>query len=169
MILLTLVMNSCQSNKTKTEYKTVYAVPELYFPQYPAPKNNVIPYDKDFKKVTDVNTEIEYVVMPFWYYKLIVDYKVSVDEQKTKYEAFKQRLDLEYKTVYAVPELYFPKFPAPEKNTIPLDENYKKVTDNDTDIEYVLMPFWYYKLIVDYKISVDEQKAKYEAFKQRLD
>ena len=93
LIVLMLSMNSCQSNKTKTEYKTIYAVPELYFPQYPAPKNNVIPYDKDFKKVTDVNTEIEYVVMPFWYYKLIVDYKVNVDEQKTKYEAFKERLN----------------------------------------------------------------------------
>ena len=87
-----LVMTSCQSSKTKTEYKTVYAIPELYFPKFPDPKNKVVPYDKDFKKVTDVDTEIEYVVMPFWYYKLIVDYKVSVDEQKAKYEAFQERL-----------------------------------------------------------------------------
>ena len=90
---LMLVMNSCQSNKTRTEVKTVYALPELYFPKYPEPKNKVIPYDKDFKKVTDVETDIEYVVMPFWYYQLIVNYKVSVDEQKAKYEAFKERLE----------------------------------------------------------------------------
>ena len=87
-----LVMNSCQSNKTAPEVKTIYATPELYFPKFPAPKNNVIPYDKDFKKVTDVNQDIEYVVMPFWYYQLIVDYKVGVDEAKAKYEAFNQRV-----------------------------------------------------------------------------
>ena len=93
LILLTLVMNSCQSNKTRTEYKTVYAVPELYFPKFPAPGKNTIPLDENYKKVTDNDTVIEYVLMPFWYYKLIVDYKISVDEQKAKYEAFKQRLD----------------------------------------------------------------------------
>ena len=89
---LMLVMTSCQSDKVRTEYKTIYATPELYFPQFPAPKNNVVPYDKDFKKVTSQTQEIEYVVMPFWYYQLIVDYKVAVDETKAKYEAFNQRL-----------------------------------------------------------------------------
>ena len=92
MIVLTLALSSCQSNKTAPEVKTVYATPELYFPKFPDPKKNVIPYDKDFKKVTDVNTDIEYVIMPFWYYQLIVDYKVSVDETKAKYEAFNQRV-----------------------------------------------------------------------------
>ena len=87
-----LVMNSCQSNKTKTEYKTIYATPELYFPKYPEPKGNVVPLDENYKRVTDNNTDIEYVMMPFWYYKLIVDYKVSIDEQKAKYEAFSKRL-----------------------------------------------------------------------------
>jgi len=83
-----LVIPSCQSNKTKKEYKTVYATPELYFPTFPKPDNKVLPYDKDFKKVSDNITPIEYVVMPFWYYQLIVDYKIKVDEQKAKYEAF---------------------------------------------------------------------------------
>ena len=92
LTVLTLVMNSCQSDKVRMEYKTIYATPDLFFPTFPAPKNNVIPYDKDFKKVTSQTQEIEYVVMPFWYYKLIVDYKVSVDETKAKYEAFNQRL-----------------------------------------------------------------------------
>ena len=87
-----LVMTSCKSNQIKTEVKTIYATPELNFPKYPNPSNNVIPYDADFKKVTDAETNIEYVVMPFWYYKLIVDYKVKVDEQKAKYEAFESRL-----------------------------------------------------------------------------
>ena len=83
-------MNSCKSSEV--QYKTVYATPELYFPSYPNPQNNVIPYDENFKKVTSPETQIEYVLMPFWYYKLIVDYKVKVDEQKAKYEAFESRL-----------------------------------------------------------------------------
>lgn len=87
-----LVMISCQSDKVKTEYKTIYSTPDLYFPQFPAPKNNVVPYDKDFKKVTSVTQDIEYVMMPFWYYQLIVDYKVSVDEAQAKYEAFNKRV-----------------------------------------------------------------------------
>ena len=87
-----LVMTSCQSDRIKVEYKTIYATPDLYFPTYPAPNNNVLPLDESYKRVTDNDTEIEYVVMPFWYYKLIVDYKTSVDEQKAKYEAFNKRL-----------------------------------------------------------------------------
>lgn len=86
-----LVMSSCRSNQVQTETKVVYVMPELIKPKYPEPKNKVIPYDKDFNKVTDVDTEIEYVVMPFWYYKLTVNYKVLVDEQFSKYEAFKER------------------------------------------------------------------------------
>ena len=87
-----LAMTSCQSDKVRTEYKTIYATPELYFPKYPDPNNNVLPLDENYKRVTDNTQTVEYVVMPFWYYKLIVDYKVSVDEQKAKYEAFNQRL-----------------------------------------------------------------------------
>ena len=83
-------MNSCKSNQI--EYKTIYATPDLFFPTFPVPKGNVLPLDEDYKRVTDNTKEIEYVVMPFWYYKLIVDYKVSVDEQKAKYEAFNKRI-----------------------------------------------------------------------------
>ena len=90
-MLLMLAISSCKSNQVKAETKVVYVMPELIKPKYPEPKNKVIPYDKDFKKVTDAETDIEYVVMPFWYYKLIVNYKVYVDEQFTKYEAFKER------------------------------------------------------------------------------
>ena len=87
-----LVMSCCKSNEIKTEYKTIYVTPELNFPKYPNPTNNVLPLDENYKRVTDAETTVEYVVMPFWYYKLIVDYKVKVDEQKAKYEAFESRL-----------------------------------------------------------------------------
>ena len=89
---LTLVMTSCQSDKVKTEYKTIYATPDLFFPTYPAPNDNVLPLDENYKRVTDNTQNVEYVIMPFWYYKLIVDYKAGVDETKAKYEAFNQRL-----------------------------------------------------------------------------
>ena len=88
LTLLTLLISSCQSNKKQIEYKVVYQLPDLYFPKFPKPGKNVLPYDKDFKKVTDVDTPIEYVVMPFWYYERICDYKLAVDEQAAKYEAF---------------------------------------------------------------------------------
>ena len=92
LTLSTLATISCKSSPVRTEVKTIYATPELDFPKYPEPRKNVIPYDKDFQKVTDAETEIEYVVMPFWYYKLIVNYKVRVDEQKAKYDAFQERI-----------------------------------------------------------------------------
>ena len=87
-----LVMSCCKSNQVKTEYKTIYATLDLYFPVYPAPNGNVLPLDENYKRVTDNTKNVEYVVMPFWYYQLIVDYKVSVDETKAKYEAFNQRI-----------------------------------------------------------------------------
>ena len=91
-MLLMLVMSCCKSNQVKTEYKTIYATPDLYFPTYPAPNGNVLPLDENYKRVTDNTQSIEYVVMPFWYYQLIVDYKVNVDETKPKYEAFNKRI-----------------------------------------------------------------------------
>ena len=92
LMLSMLAMSCCKSNQIKTEYKTIYATPELYFPTYPAPNNNVLPLDENYKRVTDNTQNVEYVIMPFWYYKLIVDYKAGVDEAKAKYEAFNQRL-----------------------------------------------------------------------------
>ena len=91
LMLLMLSMSCCRSNKVKTEYKTIYVTPELYFPKYPKPGTNVLPYDQDFKQVTDADTPIEYVIMPFWYYRLILDFKLQVDETAAKYEAFNSK------------------------------------------------------------------------------
>ena len=90
-MLLTLLISSCQSSKAQIEYKVIYQTPVLLFPKFPKPGKNVLPYDKDFKKVTDVNTPIEYVVMPFWYYERILAYKLAVDEEAAKYEAFNSK------------------------------------------------------------------------------
>ena len=67
------------------------------------------------------------------------------------------------------PELLFPTFPSPDTKTKPLDENLEVVTDNDTEIKYVLLDFDYYKRIVEYKLSIDEVKAKYNAFVNEIE
>lgn len=68
------------------------------------------------------------------------------------------------RTVYTTPPLYFPKFPEPNNSLIiPLDENNKKVTDNETDIINVLMPYWYWQLIIKYKLDVDDIETFYKA------
>lgn len=87
-----LVMSSCQSNKN-TEIKTITVYPQLYFPKYPEPKKNVLPLDKDGKVVKDNETEIENVIMPLWYYQLIVSYKVDVDRAKAEYETFVHKIE----------------------------------------------------------------------------
>lgn len=87
-----LAMSCCKSNGQTIHYKVVYADPDLYFPSYPEPNNNVLPYDKDFHKVTDDDTEIEYVLMPYWYYILIMKYKLQVQEAEIKYKSFQEKL-----------------------------------------------------------------------------
>lgn len=89
LTLLTLLITSCQSNKQE-KTKVVVSYPQLMFPKYPAPNNNVLPLGYDGKVVRDEETEIANVIMPFWYYQLIMDYKVRVDKASAEYAAFIQ-------------------------------------------------------------------------------
>lgn len=73
----------------------------------------------------------------------------------------------EYKAVYILPELYFPKFPKPG-TTIPLDVNRNEVTDNDTPIQYVIIDYSYYQSLVKYKAAIKETEVKYTTFKEKL-
>ena len=66
-------------------------------------------------------------------------------------------------TVVVYPELTFPQFPKPKKAT-PLDKDLNKVTDNETEIKYVLIDFDYYKELAEYKLDMEEVKAKYNGF-----
>ena len=66
-------------------------------------------------------------------------------------------------TVIVYPELTFPQFPKPKKAT-PLDKDLNTVTDNNTEIKYVLIDFDYYKQLADYKLDMEEVKAKYTGF-----
>lgn len=54
------------------------------------------------------------------------------------------------------PIVYIPSFPEPKELTIiPLDYTMQKVNDNSTPIGYVLLPYWYWQLIIDYGIDVE--------------
>lgn len=63
--------------------------------------------------------------------------------------------------VFIYPKIYFPEFPDPEKYVKPLDYNGQLVEDEETDIYFVQMPFWYWLLIVDYKVDVDKAERFY--------
>lgn len=70
------------------------------------------------------------------------------------------------KTVYTMPELYMPDFPAPD-GWILLDENREEVTDNNTNIVYVLVPYeWVSGPLLDFKIAYDETCLYYETLKK---
>lgn len=93
MLISIVVLTCCQSNQPaeKIVVRTVYSVPPLYFPKFPEPKQtNLIPLDAHNQKVTDENTEIVNVIIPYWYWQLIVKYKVDVDNAEAFYNRCKQ-------------------------------------------------------------------------------
>lgn len=64
---------TCQKNDVQTIIK--YQIPNVYFPKFPAAADGVIvPLDEDFHTVTDYRTQIKYVVMPEWYFTLLIDW-----------------------------------------------------------------------------------------------
>ena len=52
--------------------------------------------------------------------------------------------------VIKVETVYFPAFPEPPEDIIPLDVDKNIVTSGDTEIVYVAIPYWYWNLIIDY-------------------
>ena len=82
-----LVLASC----TTTKQQTVTVYPELTFPKFPKPKKTT-PLDKDLNKVTDVNTEIKYVLIDFEYFQQLAEYKLDMKELEAKYSGFVESL-----------------------------------------------------------------------------
>lgn len=69
------------------------------------------------------------------------------------------------KTVVIVPDLFFPSFPDPD-GWIFLDENKNEVTDNDTDITGVWIPYeWVSGPLLDFKLEYDETTLLYFTIK----
>ena len=81
-MLLIVLLTSCVTNKN-----TITVYPELSFPSFPKPKK-ATPLDKNLNPVTDVNTEIKYVLIDFDYYRALSDYKLDMEEVKAKYNGF---------------------------------------------------------------------------------
>ena len=91
LIILMMVFPSRRSNKVYYDH-FIYVCPDLNFPEFPKPNNNCLPLDADGKQVRDMETEIVNVLMPYWYWNLLIDYKVSNDDVKIRYEAFKSKM-----------------------------------------------------------------------------
>lgn len=69
-------MICCKSYPTKEKTE----IPSVYFPTVPVPKDGVvIPLDSDFHAVTTEEKEIMYVLMPYWYWNMIIDYMVKTE------------------------------------------------------------------------------------------
>lgn len=66
------VLNCCKSSQTKANPETKA---DIYFPAFPTPQTGTILFlDINGKRVIDKQTEIVNVVMPLWYWLMIVDY-----------------------------------------------------------------------------------------------
>lgn len=86
-----LVLTCCASNRTEPQIKYIvkyiYEPIPLSFPEFPAPADGlIIPYDVDGKKVTTADVEITNVLIPYWYWNLIIKYKCDVDVQEDFYK-----------------------------------------------------------------------------------
>lgn len=99
LVLLMLALSCCQSSRV--EYKTVYVYPQLYFPKKPAASPLELPLDEHFKVVkSDYDAEgkpikVEWVLTPYWLYKLRTDYTVYVDTAEAEYKAFMKSIENE--------------------------------------------------------------------------
>ena len=58
--------------------------------------------------------------------------------------------------IVGIDTIYFPVFPQPPEDIIPLDKDNNAVISGDTEIAYVRIPLWYWNLIIDY---VEETEA----------
>lgn len=73
MVMLMQVLNSCAS---KVVY--IYDVPDFAKPKFPDPWP-VVFVDEYKYEVTDEETEIEGVYIPYWYWNEIIKYKIEND------------------------------------------------------------------------------------------
>ena len=56
----------------------------VYFPSFPYPDDGVIiPLDKEQKIVTDTETEVITVVIPYWYWKMVIDHVKETESAVT--------------------------------------------------------------------------------------
>jgi len=85
LILLMLVLTGCKTLQKKDRKETpkiqVAGIETVYFPSFPDSEGvNIIPLDADGNIVTTDEEHIANVLIPYWYWNLIIDY---VEETET--------------------------------------------------------------------------------------
>lgn len=101
MLLITLCLTACASKQPaeKIVVRTIYVCPDLFFPEFPKPAEGIIlPLDQNFKMIkseVDENgepVEVVWDIVPEWWLKLVLDYKLDNDVARSKYEAFRKSI-----------------------------------------------------------------------------
>lgn len=78
-ILLMLVLTSCatkpKADNSETPKIVIAGIDTVYFPAFPYPQDGVvIPLDVDGNAVIAEGVEIVNVMIPYWYWKLVIEY-----------------------------------------------------------------------------------------------
>ena len=90
LIILMLALTACVSHPKEEKKETpapVITVETIYFPSFPEPPDDIIPLDKDNNVVTSDDTETVNVLIPYWYWNLIIDYVEKTEEAVTSLTA----------------------------------------------------------------------------------
>ena len=85
LMLLMLVLSACASQQKKEKQEIIVPViaglDVVYFPSVPNPEDvEIIPLDEQGNIVVDEKVLIKDVVIPFWYWNMILDY---IDKTET--------------------------------------------------------------------------------------
>ena len=88
LIALMLVLTSCATKQKQAENETpkivIAGIETVYFPAFPYPDENVIiPLDADKNIVINSGASVEYVMLPYWYWKEIIEYVVDTENAVT--------------------------------------------------------------------------------------
>jgi len=84
LIVLMLALSSCATKPKQDENETpkivIAGIETVYFPAFPYPDDDVvIPLDADKNIVINSGASIEYVMLPYWYWKLIIEYVIDTE------------------------------------------------------------------------------------------
>lgn len=88
-MVLTTQLTSCQS-KPEPQYvvRTVYDVPPLKFPDFPALKDSIcIPLDAE-NKLCKNDKEVVNVIIPYWYLQLLARFKLDYESLQRVYKYY---------------------------------------------------------------------------------
>ena len=91
LIILMLVLIACKTHpkgeKKETPAPVIVGIETVYFPAFPQPPEDIIALDKDNNIVTSTEVEIDKVVIPYWYWNLIIDYVEETEAAVTSLTA----------------------------------------------------------------------------------